>query len=257
MKRLAIIFLGLGMLLSGKAQQGFQVGAFVLPQAVALYNEFDVNLPEEVYRYEWLGGMGAGVHVAYQRLIPGTPLHAGIKVNALYTQQGGAFSFLNGSNEQVEEVTRLEYVKFPLMIGVQTPSENRKWIFSLYGGVQVGILTQAFTFNDNTEFEPPLPENITSFPTTFEAYEPIDLSAIVEFGWDIRLAEHLFMNLKLRADASFRDIEDKEETFFVTEAGETREENFWESERGVGRQDITRNITAGLLIGLSYHFESF
>lgn len=252
-----IPFFILGILsLHLRGQPGFQVGVFVLPGTTNLYNENDVNLPSEVFQLEWLGGMAVGISGQYQRIIPSTNLHAGIKVNAIYSQQGGAFSFLNGVGERVEEVTRLEYVKFPVMLGVQLPSENRKWIFSVYSGIQASILAQAFRFDDNTEFVPPIPENITGFPTTFEAFEAWDLSAILELGWDVRLAERLYMNLKLRVDASVRDAEDKNVTFFITEAGMTDEVNFWQSIRGENRDAVTRNLTAGLLIGLSYHLSS-
>lgn len=233
-----------GLAVQGFSQNGLRLSAYMLPQAVLLYNADDADLSEEVFKHEIQGGMAGGVSVGY---VLG---NIGAKLGLIYSQQGGKYSFQGSDDAEVNVVTRLEYVKIPLTVGYQSRIQRKVGIFA-HAGAQLGILTQAKTYNDNTDFQAPLSPNITSYPTLFEAYEDIDISLVGEVGVQVRLAYNLMADFHVRADFSLQDVENKEATFLLTDAGETQEINFWENQRGRNRGD-TRNITAGLSIGITY-----
>lgn len=250
-KLLPNVFLAMCLMIGSTlyAQQGLKVGAFVLPQNSLLLNADDSGLSDDAFQYELLGGMAGGLALGYNPIE-----YFGIRLNVLYSQQGGKSSTRSGVESRDHYVTRLEYLKIPLMIGFNSGFTNNKLIFSLYGGVQAGFLNRAYTYNNSVAYEAPLPENYTDFPTVSERYESFDLSAVGDIGLDIVLTYNMVLNLHLRGDYSLQDAEDKLETFRITEGGTTRYQKYWEWARGLTKNAETRNLTTGLLIGVTYTF---
>lgn len=245
------LMLGACLLIGGTlyAQQGLKIGAFIMPQNSMLLNEDNAALPDDAFQYELLGGVAGGIVLGYNPIE-----HLAIRLNVLYSQQGGKFSVRSGVETRDDFVTRLEYLKIPLMIGVNSGFDNNKIIFSFNAGVQAGFLTQAYTYNNSVAYEAPLPENYTSFPTVREQYESMDLSAVADVGIDVALTYNMVLNLHIRGEYGAQDAEDKAETFRITEGGETRNQKYWEWARGLTQNAETRNFTTGLLIGVTYTF---
>jgi hypothetical protein len=239
------------LLISGAlyAQQGLKIGAFVLPQNSMLLNADDAGLSDDAFQYELLGGMSGGLVAGYNPVE-----YFGIRLNVMYSQQGGKYSVRSGVETRDAYVTRLEYLKIPLMIGFNSGFTNNKLIFSLYGGVQAGFLSRAYTYNNSVAYEAPLPENYTNFPTVSNRYERFDLSAVGDIGVDVALTYNMVLNLHLRGDYSLQDAEDKTQEFRITEGGATRNQKYWEWARGLTKNAETRNLTTGLLIGVTYTF---
>lgn len=233
------------------AQKGLKLGIFGVPQAVFLYNADDLSLDEDFYRLEPLWGMAYGVNFGYN-----FNNYLGFRVNALYAQQGGAFSALRDIENRTTFVTRLNYVKLPLMLGFNTNPTNRKIIFTMYGGMQLNFLTGASEYSSYPTLTAPLPDNVSEYPRTIDLYEPLTYSAVGEIGLDIQLPpDNFVLNLRLRADYSFVDAENKGATYRVTENGSTSRVRYWEGVRGgITRRADTYAMSGGLLIGVTYTF---
>lgn len=231
-------------------QKGLKLGGFALPQTTFLFNADLSNLDEDEYRPELFGGMAGGIVFGYN-----FSDNFGFRLNAIYSQEGGRHSIRQDIDSRYYYVRRQEYLKLPLMIGINSSPVNRKVLFSFYGGVQLDILSKAYDYNDNPTYIPPVPDNITHFPTTYETYEPINYSVVGDIGIDILLPPSNFaLNLHLRGDYSLRDVEDKAETFRLTEGGSTRLENYWTNIRGTNSDSETFGLNVGILIGLTYTF---
>jgi len=228
------------------AQQGFKVGFFALPQAVFLFNADEQDLPEDLYQQEWLGGMGGG-------LVLGANFndYIGFRLNALYSQQGGAFSVPAGNDEKYTFVRRQEYLQIPLMLGFNTNPINRKTVFTFYAGGQVGFLTAAYEYDDGPLFRPGT-ENIVALPTTAETYQDVVFGLVSDLGVDVRLSYDLVLNLHLRANYSLGDLENKEASFIVSQNGQLSNQDFWASRRGLRADAATNALNLGAKIGLTY-----
>jgi hypothetical protein len=243
-----------------QAQRGLKLGAFAMPTLVTMYNATDNELLDPpAFKREVLGGMSGGLLVGWN-----PSRYFGIKLNVLYAQQGARFSNKNLANGLANctyngekypctlSTTRLEYLKVPFMIGIHTNDEYAKIMWSFYGGAQLGFLTRANIYNDNTSFDPPLPPNVTDFPDAYELYETFNYSIVGETGFDIKLVDELVLNLHLRGEYSVLDAENKEASYRVTAGGRTTRVNYWQGVRGNTLEDQTRNISLGLLIGITY-----
>ncbi|MDX2284138.1 MAG: outer membrane beta-barrel protein [Bacteroidia bacterium] len=250
MKNLFLLTLILLAALSVQAQKGLKLGAFVQPQFVYLYNADDLNLDLDQYRPEPLWGMSGGVTFGYHfnRFI-------GFRLQGMYSQQGGSYSSRRSVSGRTTYVTRLEYLKVPLMLGFNTNPDNRKTVFALYGGIQANLLTRAFTYNDNPVIALPLPENITDFPSTYATYRAATYSIVGETGIDVKLPpDNFVLNIRLRADYELTDTENKDASFRLTQGGTTTRQNYWTWARGISRDAETFGLTAGLVIGVTYTF---
>lgn len=240
----AMLVLMFGSLLG---QQGFRAGAFALPQAVWMLNADDQDQPVEVYDQQWLAGMSGGVSLGYVH-----PLNIGLQLNIIYAQQGNRYTRLNAANEEVTEVSRLEYVKIPLMVGYQY--ETVKATFSAYAGVQTNVLTRAWRYNDNEEFENPLEELVLDAPTAYQSYETVDFNYVADLGMDVKLDYNLMFNLRLRGEYSINDAENKDAFVRTLDEGEIVTVPYWEFVRAGSPRAVTKNLAAGILIGITYLF---
>ncbi len=230
-------------------QKGLKVGAFLLPQASVLYNDDDQSLDEDVYRLGLLDGIGAGVTLGLD-----FNDYFGFRFNPSYSLQGGKYTNRRDINTRNTYVTRLEYVKLPLLLHFNTNPANRKAVFVFEVGAQVGLLTRAWEYNDNPAFAAGIPANFSRFPDTKDTFQPYSVSLVGGLGFDVRLNYDLIMHLRLMGDYSLKDVEDKNVTFRVSENGATGEAKYWEWARGITRNAETFGISGGLMIGVSWLF---
>lgn len=224
------------------AQEGLKLGGFFLPQGSVLLNQTDQDLSEDINKTEILGGVAAGLIIGYN-----FNDNFGIRGNIMYSQEGGRYTEKRDELFRNEYVTRLEYVKIPVMVGYNADPFNNKVLLSLYAGPQISFLSRGLSYNDNPAFDPGVPDNFSNFPGTFSTYDDIRYSIVGDFGVDIYLTPDAVMNLHLRMDYSLIDVEDKEVSYQQTVAGSTSTVPFWPSSRAE-----TNSLNAGLLIGITY-----
>ena len=246
-----ILCLLLSTFISGTlmAQKGLKIGGLVMPQAVWLTNPDDAALSEAKYQLENLGGMAAGVQFGYN---PTT--NFGVRLNVLYSQQGGKYSYLNQGGDRVSQTTRLNYLEVPLMIGVNSNHEFSKIIFALYGGVQLGVLAKAYEYDNNTEFQIPISDRTDAYPTLLQAYSDMDLSFVADAGIDVKLNYDLVLNLHARINYGLQDAENKDTFVRINDQGNSRTPSYWDFIRDMNGRGVTRNVNVGLMIGLTYTF---
>ena len=246
----ASLFLYAGTL---SAQKGLKVGGFALPQAVFLLNTDDQALPNEEYKQELLGGMAIGGLLGYS-----LNDRVGIRLNLIYSQQGGRYSDRRDVSNRTNFVRRLEYLKLPIMLGMNTNPNENKVSFSFYGGVQMALLTNAYMYNDNPSYILPVTDVVGDFPTPYETYQAFHYSVVGDIGADIKLSPRNFvLNIRLRGDYGLIDAEDKSVNIIRRTNGNTYEQKYWESAefgRGLDANAETFNFTLGLLFGLTYSF---
>lgn len=232
------------------AQKGLKVGAFGLPHLVQLYNMDDFNLEDEEFKPEALYGMSGGLTFGYN-----FNDYFGFRLNAIYSQQGGAYSVRKDINTRVRFVNRLDYFKIPLMIGFNTNPIDRKWVFTAYAGGQIGFLTRAVSYDNNQTLTAPMSDNIVDFPSTFDTYNALTYAVVGHIGFDVQLPpDNFVLNLALRGEYNVVDAEDKRSSFLIQEGGVTQSQDYWEFARGATRNAETFGYTIGLLVGITYTF---
>jgi hypothetical protein len=245
-----------------QAQSGWKVGLVALPGYHTFLNtDDDAAFNPPTSQRLLLPGMNGGLMLGY---------NAGsfaVRLNALYGQQGhriGLNSITNGLGGNAtcsyrgnqfactHFTTRLEYFKVPLLLGFTTGgAEPPKVTFSFLVGGQASFLTKARIYDNNDVPINTIPTNATSFPDAFEQYAPIVYSGVADFGFDFELDEALEMNLHLRGEYSISDVENKDASFRLTEAGRTTEFPFYPENR-----PTTNSLSASLMVGLTYHLRS-
>jgi hypothetical protein len=232
-------------------QKGLKLGAFLQPQASVLYNDYDQSLDEDDYRLGILDGIGAGLSLGYD-----FNDYIGFRLQGIYSLQGGKYTNRRDINTRNTYVTRLEYLKVPLMLHFNSNPTNRKAVFVFEAGAQLGLLTRAWEYNDNPAFDPGIPSNFSNFPTTKETFVPYTVSLVGGIGFDVRLNYDLQMNLRLMGDYTLQDVEDKDQTYRVSQNGNTVDAKYWEWARDITRNAETYGITGGLLIGVTWMFSN-
>ncbi|MEO0469927.1 MAG: outer membrane beta-barrel protein [Bacteroidota bacterium] len=248
MKRL-FTFLLFAALIAGPlmAQKGLRLGALLLPQAALLINDDDQSLDEDSYQLALAGGMAGGISADWH-----FAKFMGLQLNVLYSQQGGRFTTRRDINFRNNFNTRIEYLKIPVMLSINSSPANRKVMFGMNLGASFNFRTRAWEYNDDPSFESPIPSNFSNFPTETERFDNFVVSLVGDIGVDVRLTYDLMMTLRLRADYIIQDVEDKNVTFRVTEGGSTQDIKYWDWARGSTRNAETFGLAGGLLIGVSY-----
>ena len=230
------------------AQKGLRVGIFAQPQWVRLQNPDDAALNEAVFDYEPLAGMAGGVRVGYH-----FTENLGIQLNVIYSLQGSRYSAQTDGELRNQFTTRLEYIKLPLLLGFQTSSVNTV-VFSLYAGVQPSFLTRGYAYDDVRAYGNSIPEDVSGFPTTFGAYEPVYISLVGEIGVDIVLSDEWRVGVHLRPEYGLTDAEDKDRAFQQLVNGNVTSVNYWNWLRGQNNRADTRHVVLGANIGVTYVF---
>lgn len=239
-----IVVLGSGQSLF--AQKGLKIGVMALPQSTWMINMDDIDQPLDVYTYKRTWGMGAGPVVGYN-----LNDNFGFRMNFLYSVQGQKYTDINQYDEEITHTTRLHYLKVPFTLGFNTNTEFSKYIFYFHGGFQVGMLMKGKYYNDDQNYipDPTFELQVQDYPNVWERYSFLDYGPVVETGLDIKLKYNLMANLHLRADYGLADAENKNAEYRITQQGETSTVKFWNQERAA-----TNNLTAGLVIGITYTF---
>jgi hypothetical protein len=253
MRILTVCVLLLGLQLVLPAQSGLKVGIFGVPHYSYLFNGDDNSLPPQQYQLESMPVMSGGISLGL-----GLGNYFGIRFSPTYAQQGGKYSAQTGlTDEDITVFTeRLDYVKLPLMIGLNTSPLRRKFIFSVYLGASANLLTSVKSFNNNPLLAiQPTPGQVV-LPQPIDRYRSLVWSMMGETGFDIQLPpENFMLNLRVRADYAFTDAENKGVLVRVQQGGTVRSERYWQYIRGVNtRNDETIGINVGLLIGVTYNF---
>ncbi len=230
-------------------QKGLKLGVIALPQNTWLINADDWNAPKNEYDHKLTFGMSGGL-LAGWHFGDGV----GLKLNFLYSLQGQKYASINDEKENVENNIRLQYFKIPLMISFNSRTEYSKVIFSFGAGIQAGFLTRARFFNNDQSYTPDqiLYANVLDYPSTFESYKKFVYGPVAEFGFDIKLTYNIMANLRLRGDYMLFDSEDKNQTITYMQNGIPYREFYWGDTR-----PETKQITAGILVGLTYTFTEF
>ncbi|WNJ21417.1 porin family protein [Pontibacter sp. G13] len=254
MKNLYLPFVAVLMVIAlpSQAQRGLKLGAFGIPQISAMYNMDDASLDEDLYTMEPYVGMAGGLEVGYN-----FNEYIGVRLNTIFSQEGGRYSFKRTIEERTMVTTRLNYFKLPLMIGFNSFNyQGTKYSFMIYAGVSANFLTGAETYNDDPSLDIAVPESFKSFPTTKETYAPIYYSAVVDLGYQIVLGEQEKVSLifALRGEMGLTDSEDKDETFFIYQNGSVDEIEYWDTVGGPSRNAVTNAINIGLRVGVLYSF---
>ncbi|MDP5169268.1 MAG: PorT family protein [Bacteroidia bacterium] len=243
---LVCLMLGLGMV-PALAQKGLKIGGFFLPQASVLYNEDDFNLDEDEYQMEILPGMAGGLLFGYHfnDII-------GVRMNVIYSQEGGRYSARRDFSGRDMFTTRLEYLKVPVMVGFNTSPKNNKIMFAAYAGVQGNMLVRGYTYGSNPVYVAPSPEGAYRLPSTKDLYEQWTYSAVLDMGVDIFLTRKATFNLRVRGDLGLTDSEDKSVSYLYRDGGASDSNLYWDWARGANAKAETYPLNVGLLFGLTY-----
>lgn len=231
---------------SAFAQKGMKYTLFVLPQYVTMRNADDKAIQDtasERFRYAPLWGIAAGGYVGYN-----PSENFGMKVGLLYSHQGYRYTSKANYLERYRFVTRLDYLKVPVMMGVHSNYWDNKAVFSFYAGYQFGFLLGGQTYDNVKEYVAPIDPNISKYPGLRDIYNKYNGSIVVETGLDFKLTESMAFNLKARGCYGAGDAENKNAKYRTTEGGSTIYKQWWAATR-----PQTHNINLGLLIGVTWN----
>ncbi|TAE48472.1 MAG: PorT family protein, partial [Bacteroidetes bacterium] len=179
----------------------------------------------------------------------------GLRLNLLYSQEGGAYSARRTITERTLYTQRLQYLKIPLLLYLNSGTVDRKVIFAFAVGPQINFLSKAYAYNDNPAIDLPLPDNFSDFPSQKEIYTSFTYGIASEVGVDIQLPpDNFVLNLHLRGDYALSDAENKDASFRITDGGLTNRYNYWNYYRGISRDAETFPLNVGLQIGITYTF---
>lgn len=246
--RASLLCLLLGLVASPTfAQKGLKFGGFFLPQASVLYNADNFDLDEDLYQDEILPGMAGGLLFGYHfnDII-------GVRLNVMYSQEGGRYSARRDFSGRDNFTTRLEYLKVPLMVGFNTDPLFNKIMFSAYAGIQANLLTKAFTYSSNPVYVAPTPEGSYRVPATKDLYQWWTYSGVLDLGVDIFLTQKAVLNISFRGDVGLTDSEDKTATYQFRTGGSSGTNEYWDWARADGATAETFSVNAGILFGLTY-----
>ncbi|MCI4670979.1 MAG: PorT family protein [Bacteroidia bacterium] len=249
------------LFVSAFAQKGLKLGVFIGPQLGYHQNSSDQSLSEDIYQNSRLWGLNAGASIGYNFVDM-----FGIRVQAFYSQQGNSY-LRTVDGVETRFVDRLDYLKLPLLIGFNTATERRKTSLSVYVGPQFALLTRVAEYNDNPSFgllegrdDPKLllsnGEEILQRPGT-DLYMPSLFGLVGEIGIDVQLPpDNLVMNLRVRQDLSFGDLENKDANATTFQDGVSSTFSYWRNAFGAAnnRSTTTAGLTSSILIGLTYTF---
>lgn len=227
------VFVLFAMLMSVPAfsQAGLEVGGFVMPQSVWIFNKDDSDQNARLdYVPTYTFAYGAELGFNFSDAI-------GIQTGLIISKQGqdydsdGSGSFASplpiswvGTERSVE----LTYLKIPFLLKFNSnPDAGTAFLFKI--GPQLAFLTNADSDVDGVA------ESFSGF-TLKDLYEGNYISAVMSIGARFTLAESLFLNTSFRFDASLGDVEDKEQNAY------------WPSDRPEGRA-----VTGGFQVGVSYN----
>lgn len=235
---------------SAFGQKGLKLGMVALPQTTWMLNKDDMDVPQDQFKYKTTFGMAAGPSVGYN-------FHDGIgfRLNFLYSAQGQKYSNYNSEGTLVNHTRRLNYLKVPLFISLNTGTEFSKVILAADLGFQVDFLLRARYYNDDQSYTPDeilFNPNVRDYPSTYKQYSLFNYGPTAALGLDIKLAYNVMGNIRVRGDYSLTDAENKDSAYKLYTNGIPDDVRIWDEARSV-----TNNLTGGLMIGVTYTFTEY
>ncbi|MCS6904858.1 MAG: outer membrane beta-barrel protein [Bacteroidia bacterium] len=251
---------------SAYCQKRWQGGFMAYPQACWALNSTDRKVSNDSLKYEPTYGVAFALKGGYS-----FNSFIGLGANIIYSSQGqdnAYFYRLSGSKDSTVRVLnqlRLRYLKIPILFKVNT-NANQKLSIGAQIGPQLDILTSIDESNNDTRYFYPSPPRIiyTNFPERIHTFHRINLSLATSLDLDIKIHFNLKMNIQIRTDYGFLDIENKDASFYVTENGVTRQvkyyhytppitPNYTHQRAYVEGRSSTHILTLGLGIGFTYY----
>jgi hypothetical protein len=252
---------------SALAQERWSVGFRAYPQACWALNKTDRNVSNDSLRYEPTYGVAFALAGGYS-----FNKYLGVSANLMYSSQGQDNAYWRLLDEKSDSTVRvlnqlrLRYVKIPLLFKINTDA-SKKLSYGLQIGPQLDILTSIDESNNETRYYYPSPPGVTftNFPERIETFRRMNLSLAGSLDLDVKIRFNLKMNVQIRADYGFLDIENKDASFYVTEKGLTQKvkyyhytpsitPNYTQQRAYVEGRSGTYNVTLGLGIGFTYYF---
>lgn len=249
MKGFSRAILGLLFLVSASglafAQKGLKLGIVALPQTTWMLNDDDLTVPQDQFKYKTTFGMSAGPSVGYHF---GDGI--GVKVNFIYSAEGQKYTNYNSEGTLVNHTRRLNYMKVPLFISINSGTEIHKLIFAADLGFQANFLLRARYYNDDQSYTPDeilFNPNVRDYPSSYKQYSLFNYGPVAAVGVDIKLAYNIMGNIRLRGDYTLGDVENKDAAYKLYTNGIPDDVRIWGEDR-----PFTRNLTGGLMLGLTY-----
>jgi hypothetical protein len=241
------------------AQRGWQVGMFALPQYSIMYNATDMSSPKDVYGYRPTFGVGVAFLAGY-----GFTNNLGLRANLMFSDQGQSNTYVLPNEElKLTEYTRdlrLRYLKLPILFRWNSDPE-KKAAATIETGPQLDFLVNVNEQTSDKVYRPfpPIGQTFTGYPSRSTTFNPVNFSWVLAAGVDVKLRYNIKMNIQVRFDAGFVDVEKKDAKFLITENGNTIEQKYYEY--GIYNPAVTgktrgrsTNMTVGLGIGFYYIF---
>ncbi len=251
MKGISRAVLGLLILVSASgitfAQKGLKLGIVALPQTSWMLNGDDMDVPQDQFKYKTTFGMAAGPSVGYHF---GDGI--GFKLNFIYSAEGQKYTNLNGEGTLVNHTRRLNYMKIPLFFTLNTGTEIHKVVFALDLGFQANFLMRARYYNDDQSYTPDdilFNPNVRDYPSSYKQYSLFNYGPVAGVGVDIKLAYNIMGNIRVRGDYTLGDVENKDAAYKLYVNGIPDDVRVWNETR-----PFTKNLTGGLMFGLTYTF---
>ncbi len=232
------------------AQKGLKLGLVALPQTTWMLNKDDMDVPQDEFKYKTTFGMAAGPMVGYNF---GDGI--GFRVNFIYSAEGQKFTNVNQEGTLVNHTRRLNYLKLPLFLSFNTGTEYSKLVFAANLGFQANFLLRARQYNDDQSYTPDeilFNPNVRDYPTSYKQYSLLNYGPVADIGVDIKLAYNVMANLHVRGDYNLSDSENKDSAYKLYTNGIPDDIRIWNEGRAV-----TNNLTAGIMLGLTYTFTTY
>jgi hypothetical protein len=207
------------------AQKQFQAGFEVTPHVSWLYNEDDAK--SSSFSYYVTPGSSIGLSTAFV-----FNNKCGVAINVLYSRQGQLYT-----TDNVGRCRELEYYKIPIMFMFKVPI-NPEISFVCKTGPQLGILRKVSLLDRSG--------TVLDYEDK-KGYNSLDMAATTYLGIQV-YAEHIVIDIAVRADASLSGIEN---TNYKKDINQP-----WlrSSAIIVEERKPTRNITLGTTLGIGYIF---
>lgn len=231
-------------------QKGLKLGVVALPQTTWMLNKDDQSVPQDQFKYKPTFGMAAGPMVGYNF---GDGI--GFKLNFIYSAEGQKFTNYNSEGTLVNHTRRLNYMKIPLFISLNTGTEYSKLIFAADLGFQVNFLMRARYYNDDQSYTPDdilFNPNVRDYPNTYKQYAIFGFGPVASVGMDIKLAYNIMGNIRFRGDYTLSDAENKNAAYKLYTAGIPDDIRIWSEGRA-----MTHNLTGGIMLGITYTFTEY
>ncbi len=222
MKKFLFLLLSCGLTTLSIAQSGLEIGLDIMPQTHWILNQNDFDeggLLDHKPTYGVAIGAHAGLNFSDK---------FGAQIGILYSAQGQDYEQTVNDIVVNEYAKKLTYIKIPLLFKFNGDPDAGAY-FQGVVGPQLGLLTNA-----EVEGNPP---GTLLIPNSKDAYNSVDLSAVLGLGVGIKMTDALRLGLMFRFDVSLGDIENKDD--------------FWTETIHFSRES-SQNVTGGLMISLNY-----